>query len=142
MTLDKVDLTSVDFLVVDDNRFIRRLLREILFSFGVRKIREAESADEALHAVRKSPPDLILCDWMMHPVSGLDFLKWLRGEAGIQRVPIVMITGHATSDYVETALGEGADSYIAKPFTPSTLLAHIMKIVEASAAVPAAAYYL
>lgn len=135
MTLEKVDLSTVDFLVVDDNRFIRRLLREILSSFGVRKIREAVSADEAMGEVRKSPPDLILCDWVMHPVNGLAFLKRLREQTGLPRIPIIMITGHATSDHVETALGEGADGYIAKPFTSASLLAHIMKIVEASAPV-------
>jgi two-component system chemotaxis response regulator CheY len=140
MSLDKIDLAAIDFLVIDDNKFIRRLLKEILYSFGARRVREVVSADDAFVEVRKSPPDVILCDWMMHPVNGLTFLKWVREQTAMQRIPVIMITGHATSDYVETALGEGADSYIAKPFTPATLLAHIVKIVEASA--PAPAFYL
>jgi DNA-binding response OmpR family regulator len=74
---------------------------------------------------------------MMQPTDGFAFLQWLREQAGMQRIPVIMITGHATSEHVEAALGEGADSYIAKPFTPATLLTHIVKIVEASAPLPA-----
>ena len=127
--LDKIDLTSLDILVVDDNQFIRRLLMEVLRSFGVGSVRQAPAVDEALWKIDHKTPDIIFCDWMMSPVDGLSFLRRLRGEDKTRHTPVVMITGHATTDHVSAALGEGADSYIVKPFTAATVMEHIVKVV-------------
>lgn len=129
LPLDRVDLSQLDVLVIDDNKFIRLLLSDVLRSFAVGTIREASSADQALFKICQRRPDIILCDWMMSPVDGMDLMKRIRSESGMQRIPIIMITGHATSDHVSEALGEGADSYIVKPFRPATLMEHILKII-------------
>lgn len=128
--LERLDFSEVDVLIVDDNVFIRRLLKEVLVSMGCRRVREADGAFEALECVRRRPPDLVFCDWMMSPVDGLALLKKLRAERFMSGVPIIMVSGHSTQEQVAMALGEGADSYIVKPFRPSTLIDHILKVVH------------
>lgn len=126
---DCIDLSDLDFLLVDDNRFIRQLLREILKSFGARAIREAQDSDDAFDKIGRHAPDIILCDWMMGPLDGMGFLKQLRGSKAHQRIPIIMVSGHAMTEHVSAALGEGADSYIVKPFRSATLMTHLMKVI-------------
>jgi CheY-like chemotaxis protein len=130
--LDKVDLSQLDVLLIDDNKFIRLLLGDVLRSFGVGTVREASSADQALLKINQRRPDIILCDWMMAPLDGIALLRKIRSAGTAQRVPVIMITGHATSDHVSEALGEGADSYIVKPFRPATLVEHLLKVICAS----------
>lgn len=130
--LEKIDLTSLDVLVVDDNQFIRRLLIEILRGFGLGSVRSAPSVGEALWKIEHKAPDIVFCDWMMSPVDGLAFLRNLRAGDRTRHMPVVMITGHATADHVSAALGEGADSYIVKPFNAATVMEHIVKVVMKS----------
>jgi two-component system chemotaxis response regulator CheY len=132
MEMARVDLSGLDLLVVDDNKFIRRLMSEILRSFGVRSIREADSAAGAFQEVKQRSPDVIFCDWMMGSFSGLNFLQQIRNADRQSKVPVIMVSGHATTDHVSEALGEGADSYIVKPFTAATLMAHLLKVIAAS----------
>ena len=132
MALEKIDLTPLDILVVDDNQFIRRLLIEILRSFGVGSVRQAPSVGEAMEKIGHRAPDIVFCDWMMSPVDGLAFLRDLRARDETRHTPVVMITGHATADHVSAALGEGADSYIVKPFKAATVMEHIVKLVMKS----------
>lgn len=127
-----IDLSQLDLLVIDDNRFIRQLLTEILRSFGANTIRESDCSEDALRQMDRKVPDLIFCDWMMGPVSGLKFLQSIRSAGGPQRVPVIMISGHATNEHVSAALGEGADSYIVKPFKPATLMAHLIQVISAT----------
>jgi two-component system chemotaxis response regulator CheY len=129
--LSRIDLSDIDFLLVDDNRFIRRLLKEILLSFGARKVREACSGKEAFFQIDRCSPDIIFCDWMMSPINGLDILKKVK-SGGKARIPFIMITGHSTGDHVAAAMGEGADSYIVKPFKPATLMDHLIKVISAT----------
>src|SRR5579864_6719916 len=63
-----IDLSQLDLLVIDDNRFIRQLLTEILRSFGANTIRESDCSEDAFRQMDRKVPDLIFCDWMMNPV--------------------------------------------------------------------------
>jgi len=99
--------------------------------FGAKRILEAQNVSDGLRQVQQSNPDIILCDWMMHPDDGMVFLKKLR-STGV-RTPIILITGHATAEHVQEAIGSGADSYIVKPFKAQTLMEHLLKVVQASA---------
>jgi two-component system chemotaxis response regulator CheY len=130
--LVSLDLSDIQFLVVDDNEFVRRLVFEILVSFGARYVQQATSAEEALAAMKRREPDLIITDWVMPGLTGLDLLRSLRGGGGATRIPVIVLSGHATSDYVSQALGEGADSYIVKPFSPQTVMDHLLKVIAHS----------
>lgn len=101
----------------------------MLISFGVGKVFQAESADQAFARMAVSRPDLIICDWQMHPVDGLAVLRKLRLQSAGSRTPFIMLTGHNSNDDVATAIGEGADSYIVKPFSSATLMSHLLKVI-------------
>lgn len=124
-----LDLSSFDMLVVEDNLFLRKLIVEILVSFGVGRVRQAQSVEEALLAIRIRAPDMIFCDWVMPRCGGLELLRALRQNPTDQRIPIIVVSGYATDDHVAQALGEGADSYVVKPFSAKTLMQHILKVI-------------
>lgn len=129
--IEAADFSGLHALLVDDNKFIRVLVREILRGFGFLRISEALSAGEALERVQQNRPDIIICDWMMHPQDGLTLLRSLRGsaDAQVRNIPFIMLSGEVRDDHVAMAIGEGADSYVAKPFTAATLMAHLLRIV-------------
>ena len=83
-------------LVVDDNAHMRKLVVTILQAFGVIQIFEAESGDRAWHILRESNPDVILLDWVMEGMSGLDLIQMIRTNPQTPNpfVPVIMLTGH------------------------------------------------
>jgi two-component system chemotaxis response regulator CheY len=133
MTVSKADFSQIHILVIDDSDFVRRLLKEVLLSFGVANVFLAESAQQAFARMEIQCPDLIICDWQMHPVDGLSILRKIRLDVSsrISRVPFIMLTGHNGAEDVSTAIGEGADSYIVKPFSAGTLMSHLLKVIAA-----------
>jgi len=133
VTITKADFSQLTILVIDDSDFLRRLVLEMLSGFGVGKILLAESAQEAFARMEVARPDLIICDWQMHPVDGLAVLRKLRLQPSedYPRIPFIMLTGHNSTDDVTTAIGEGADSYIVKPFSSATLMTHLLKVILA-----------
>ncbi len=133
MSLTSADFSQISILVIDDSEFVRRLLKEVLMSFGASKVFLAESAAQAFARIEIQCPDLIICDWQMYPVDGLTILRKIRLDASsrVSRVPFIMLTGHNNADDVSTAMGEGADSYIVKPFSAGTLMSHLLKVILA-----------
>ncbi|MBN9587841.1 MAG: response regulator [Alphaproteobacteria bacterium] len=128
---DRADFTSFDFLVVEDNEFLSRLITEILHSFGAGRIRQVQTAEGALQEIAVHAPDIIFCDWVLPDSSGLMLLRALRRDNNgrYPRMPVIVVSGHATDDHVAQAIGEGADSYVVKPFSARTLMQHILKVV-------------
>ena len=125
----RADFSRVAILVIDDSPYMRRLVTEMLQSFGVGKVIQADGAEEAFAQMRRVRPDLVISDWEMYPGDGLSVLRRLRQEAC--QVPFIMLTGHNGNEDVTLALGEGADSYIVKPFSSETLMNHLLKVIEA-----------
>ncbi|HET7084709.1 MAG TPA: response regulator [Rhizomicrobium sp.] len=129
----KADFSRLSIIVIDDSPYMRRLLLEMLSSFGVGRVATAGGAAEAFAEMRRDPPDLIICDWEMYPEDGLSILRRLRQQSGARpsHIPFIMLTGHNGNEDVTTALGEGADSYIVKPFASETLMNHLLKVIVA-----------
>ena len=129
--ITKADFSPLTVMVVDDSPFMQRLMAEMLASFGVGKVMTAAGADEAFQRMETRAPDVIFCDWQMYPVDGLAMLRRLRGmtQTGLAYIPFVMVTGHNANEDVTLALGEGADSYIVKPFSSETLMNHLIKVI-------------
>ena len=119
-------------LVVDDEAPIQLAMKNLLEGWGFRTV-IAGSCDELLEKLAHCPdrPDLIICDWRMHPVDGLAVLRKLRLQPSqdFPRIPFIMLTGHNSNEDVTTAIGEGADSYIVKPFSSATLMSHLLKVI-------------
>ena len=133
MATEKADFSRLTILLIDDNKFIRKLVGEILSAFGVGKVIEADSADAAMLRMGDAQPDVIFCDWLMEGRDGLDVLRMVRGgQAPIDpKTPFIMLTGERRADHVATAIAEGADSYIAKPVSAAILMSHLMKLIHA-----------
>ncbi|HEY1720027.1 MAG TPA: response regulator [Magnetospirillaceae bacterium] len=127
MAVDK----TIRILVVDDQDAALELMRDFLRQFGFRNIEMANSAITALQKLREFKGDvgLILSDWNMHSVSGLQLLQAIRKEPGYDKTPFIMITGEASRDRIEAALKAGVTSYIAKPFSLDALKKRLVGIL-------------
>lgn len=109
-------------LVVDDSRTIRQLLTIGLRDLGADEIIEAESADKALRLLKFcSSIDVIVTDWHMPGMNGLEFLKTLRADERFKFIPIVMSTSESAGENVVAALRAGATNYLIKPFNNAQL---------------------
>jgi CheY-like chemotaxis protein len=116
-------------LVVDDNVDLGDYLVELLEPhYDVTLTRDGLQAFEQAKA---NAPDVLITDFMMPGISGLDLLRMLRGEPGLQRVPVVMLTAKADAAHRVEALREGAVDYLLKPFDASELLARVANILQA-----------
>lgn len=120
-------LDGVRILAVDDSENTRRLLKKLLLAFGTDRIQLAADAQTALEMVALHAPDVVLCDWHMVPMDGIDFLKHLRHRDNVNgcRVPAIMLTAHTKPEVVRAAMEAGANHFVAKPIVPANLLKRI-----------------
>jgi two-component system chemotaxis response regulator CheY len=108
-------------VVVDDSRAIRMILSRTLRELGF-EVREAGNGSEALATLGSGPPaDLVMADWNMPVMDGLELLRELRASPLYARIPVVMVTTEAEIDQMTVALQAGASEYVMKPFTKEIL---------------------
>ncbi len=129
---DKWDLSKVSCLIAEDNPHMRAILRSVLSGFGIRTVFEASDGAEALELVVDRRPDIVLCDWVMHPFGGNEFLRILRGDrdAILNTTPVLVITAHAKRVTILEAIDIGVHGFVAKPIAPAILYRHIGDILE------------
>ncbi len=116
-------------LVVDDESAIRDMITFALQRAGM-ECHAAADAQEALLAISENRPDLVLMDWMMPGVSGLELTRRLRKDPFTADIPIIMLTAKVTEDDKVTGLEAGTDDYIIKPFSPRELMARIRAVIR------------
>jgi two-component system, OmpR family, phosphate regulon response regulator PhoB len=119
-------------LVVEDEEAIRDLLRFRLSRAGYAVVPAATGA-EARAAIADHQPDVIIMDWMLPDVSGLELTRQLKREPSTREIPIIMVTARAQEDDRVTGLEGGADDYVVKPFSPRELLARIKAVIRRGA---------
>ncbi|MCJ2179672.1 response regulator [Novosphingobium album (ex Hu et al. 2023)] len=107
-------------LIVDDSRMIRNFLRSSLESLDF-DVREAANGREAIDRCEEAMPDLILLDWNMPIMDGLEFIKLLRQGGHTSQPKVVFCTTENDSEHIRTAIEAGADEYVMKPFDHETL---------------------
>lgn len=107
-------------LVVDDSKVIRRVARHILETLNF-EVREAGDGREALSSCLDTPPDVILLDWNMPVMSGMDFLRALKEATLAVRPKVVFCTTENGMAYIRAAIEAGADEYVMKPFDRETI---------------------
>ena len=119
-------------LVVDDNAHMRKLVVTILQAFGVLQIHEADSGERAWVVLRESNPDVVVLDWMMEGMSGLDLVNMIRSnpQAPNPFVPVIMLTGHTHIDQVKQARDAGVNEFIAKPVSVKTMMQRLVSVIE------------
>jgi len=118
-------------LVVEDEQPIREMVGFALKKAGL-QFEEAADAEQALVAVATNPPDLMLLDWMLPGMSGVDLARRLRREEVTARLPIIMLTARVEESDRVHGLEVGADDYITKPFSPRELIARINAVLRRS----------
>lgn len=118
-------------LIVDDSMTIRRIVIKALAMVGITETVEASDGTEAVKAVQESAIDLVLLDWNMPKMTGIDALRAIR-QAG-HRMPVIMVTTEAEKSRVIEALKAGANNYLIKPFSPDQLAAKVKEVVGAAA---------
>ena len=116
-------------LIVDDEPGIRQMLGLTLAGDGY-QYKEAANAEEASVEVKQELPDLILLDWMLPGISGVDFARRLKRDAKTQDIPIIMLTAKGEESDKVRGLDVGADDYITKPFSTRELLARVRAVTR------------
>lgn len=117
---------DIQIIVIDDVQSMRIQVKEVLRSCGFEKIRSAANGLEALRMMNETSAHLLICDWHMAPMSGLELLKEIRNKDQIKNTAFVMLTAEGTKERVLEALKSGLDDYIMKPFTPEHVRLKIM----------------
>lgn len=117
-------------LVVDDASFVRDLVKRTLRQwFPVMEMTEAQNGRRAQSLMSRNRFDLILCDWEMPEMSGLELLQWMRSDEHYRKVPFIMITSRGDKSHVVEAVQEGVSEYLGKPFSPEGLSKKVMKVM-------------
>ncbi|MEY2759623.1 MAG: hypothetical protein RIR33_3401 [Pseudomonadota bacterium] len=114
---------DLPILIVDDYKTMLRIVRGLLNQLGFSNIEEATDGQRALDMVTQRPTayGLVISDWNMQPVSGLDLLKGVRANPNTARLPFIMVTAEARPENVVAAKAAGVNNYIIKPFTAAVL---------------------
>jgi two-component system chemotaxis response regulator CheY len=114
-------------LIVDDSRVIRKVSRHIVEGLGF-EVNEAENGQDALESCHETMPDLVLLDWNMPVMSGIEFIAALRGIEGGSRPKVVFCTAQHDVSHVRDGIAAGADEYVMKPFDHETLQVKLTRV--------------
>lgn len=125
-------MTGKTVLIVDDEAAIREMIAVALQMAGYRCL-QADNAQNAHAIVVDHQPDIILLDWMMPDVSGIELARRLKRETAYADIPIIMLTARSEEDNKIQGLEAGADDYITKPFSPRELIARLKAVLRRTA---------
>ncbi len=126
------DFASLCVLLVDDNRHTRAVVRTILEALGVTKLREAVDGTDGIQKFQLFPADIIICDRVMEPMDGLEFVRRVRtgNESPNPYVPIIMLTAHTELNKIVEARNAGVHEVLAKPISAKALADRIITILR------------
>jgi two-component system chemotaxis response regulator CheY len=113
--------SDMKILAVDDFSTMRRIIRNLLRQLGYLNILEAEDGVQALAILKKDKVDLVISDWNMPNMNGLELLKEMRRDEQLKHIPLLMVTAEAIKEKVIEAVKAGVNNYIVKPFTAEIL---------------------
>ncbi|MCF3630682.1 MAG: two-component system response regulator [Rhodospirillales bacterium CG15_BIG_FIL_POST_REV_8_21_14_020_66_15] len=123
-----VDL-NMNVLIVDDYQTMLRILRNLLRQLNFKNIDEASDGSEALKKLRAKSFGLIISDWNMEPMTGIQLLREVRADEKLKHIPFVMITAESKSENVIAAKEAGVSNYIVKPFNAETLKGKLISVL-------------
>src|SRR3989339_1039515 len=121
---------NIKILVVDDFATMRKVIKNLLKQVGYENIVEAEDGVLAMRVLKSQKIDLVISDWNMPNMTGLELLKAVRADEDLKTTPFLMVTAEALQDNVIAAVKAGVSNYIVKPFTAEVLNDKITKILE------------
>ncbi|MFH2059674.1 MAG: response regulator [Pseudomonadota bacterium] len=122
--------TSIKVLIVDDFATMRRILKNVLKQLGFKNLVEADDGTTAWKILEEQQIDLIIADWNMPKLSGLELLKKVRASDLHKTIPFLMVTAEAQKEQVLEAVHAGVSSYVVKPFTAEAIANKLEKIFK------------
>ena len=125
MSIDK----STNILIVDDYKTMLRIIRNLLKQIEFNNVVEASDGAEALSKLRTNNFGLVISDWNMAPMTGLELLREVRADSRLKSIPFIMITAESKTENVVAAKQAGVSNYIVKPFNAETLRDKIEKVM-------------
>ncbi len=123
-----VDL-RMNVLIVDDYKTMLRIVKNLLNQIGFTNVDEAEDGSAALQKVKGKDYGLIISDWNMQPMTGLQLLQEVRADAKLKHIPFIMVTAESKTENVIAAKQAGVNNYIVKPFNAATLKGKIATVL-------------
>ena len=127
MAVDK----EMSILIVDDYNTMLRIIKNLLRQLGFNNVEEATDGSAALEKLRANGFGLVISDWNMEPMTGLQLLREVRADEGLQQTPFIMITAESKTENVIAAKEAGVNNYIVKPFNAETLRAKMSAVIGA-----------
>jgi len=126
------ELKNLNVLLVEDDPSMRFLLRDMLAAFGIEKTVTVPDGTKAFAELRQFPADIIITDWVMEPVDGLDFTRMVRSAPDSPNpfVPIIMLTSQGAYERVQKARDTGVTEYLIKPVTANALYSRIVNVIQ------------
>lgn len=125
------NIKGIRILVVDDSRTMRQVMARMIKQLGFQNVEIADGAEDALERVRESGYDLVISDWHMTPVSGLDLLKEIRADSRTEKVPFIMVTAEQHDEKAADAMAAGASDYLIKPYGEDAIRSKIVAVMGA-----------
>ena len=127
----KIDLSQIRFLVIDPNPLSMELTRDVLAMMGAHAIRPCADTDKAVAALRGDPYDIVITEWNTRPLSGLQFIDFIRTSplSPNRLLPILLMTARSEEEYVVQARDRGITEFLAKPFTVEALHRRLVSII-------------
>lgn len=119
---------TLSVLVVDDYATMRRIIRNLLQQLGYTDVDEAADGEQALAKLRDKDFGLVISDWNMEPMTGLDLLKAVRADARLKALPFIMVTAESKTENVVAAKQAGVSNYIVKPFNAEILKQKLLAV--------------
>ena len=121
---------GIRILIVDDFSTMRRIVKNLLNDLGFTNTAEADDGTTALVELQKAKFDLVVTDWNMPGMPGIDLLKAIRADESLAKIPVLMVTAEAKREQIIEAAQAGVNGYVVKPFTAQALKEKIEKIFE------------
>ena len=128
-------LASTKVLLVDDEFYMRKVVRTLLMSIGVRTVYEAADGTAGLEQIRRLAPDVVILDWQMPGLDGPGFVRTVRSPATFcyPNIPIIMLTGHSERARVLEAIEIGVNAFLLKPVSSQALQERLLAVLESPA---------
>jgi two-component system chemotaxis response regulator CheY len=125
--------SQIRFLVVDDFSTMRRIIKNFLNDLGYTHVAEADEGKAALAVLKAGNIDLVITDWNMPGMPGLELLKAIRSDPALQKLPVLMVTAESKREQIIEAAQAGVSGYVVKPFTAQVLKEKIEKVLAGRA---------
>jgi two-component system chemotaxis response regulator CheY len=120
---------QMNILIVDDYKTMLRIIRNLLKQLGFNNVDEATDGSMALQKLRDKEYGLVISDWNMEPMTGIQLLREVRADAKLKTLPFIMITAESKTENVIAAKEAGVNNYIVKPFNAATLKTKLASVI-------------